>query len=84
MITFVTDDLAVVAILAMHNVFPRETELSDRGKKFFRFDSTDYVREVVESYHRGVLQVSAKQFMLLYRDHVTRLRTSAQPEAIGR
>lgn len=71
-----TDDAAIVAILGLHGLHPRAVDVSEDGsrKVWFRFEHTPFVNEIIESYNRGAAQVSAKLFILLYRDAIAQMR----------
>ena len=68
-----TDDLAEVAVLAVHGMHPIETLTLGR-QKVMKFEASPYLLEILDSYRRGTLQVSARMILMVYRDLVTMIR----------
>jgi len=46
----------------------------------FYFERTPHLTEVLDAYNRGSLQVSAKMFVVMYRDAITQMRHKQQQQ----
>ena len=74
---FVTDDVMLVSILALHGVRPDVSEPVGRQWRF-KFVSTPFLHEVVEQFTRGTMTVNARMLALIYKDNVTQLRRQSR------
>jgi hypothetical protein len=71
----------IVSVLALHGLRPIAVEPFGRQRKY-HFESTAYLREVVESFTRGTLTVNARMLSLVYKDNVTQLRRQTATSAV--
>ena len=78
-LTYATNDVAVVTVLNLHGLHPQRVETEDRRVQFY-FERTPHLTEVLDAYNRGSLQVSAKMFVVMYRDAITQMRHKQQQQ----